>query len=109
MKPKSHRGLGNRNSAKAPDKRRVTLSLRVLPETRERLKNASEASSLGRTIDELAAGLASKTVCRMVECRLSDGRTIRIPTHSMREHRAAIRKLSKDNPGSVITSWTAEC
>jgi len=29
MKPKPHAGLGNKNAAKAPEKRRVTLSLRV--------------------------------------------------------------------------------
>ena len=56
----THVGRGNQNAAKAPDKRRVTLSLRVLPETRERLKCAAEAyGSMSRAVDHLAAGTAT--------------------------------------------------
>ena len=56
MKPKPHAGRGNQNAAKAPGKRRVTLSLRVLPETRDRLKRAAEAyGSMSRAVDYLAA------------------------------------------------------
>ena len=52
------RGRGNKNAAKAPEKKRVTLSLRVLPETRERLKRAAEAyGSMSRLVDHLAANL----------------------------------------------------
>ena len=55
MKPKPHAGRGNKNAAKAPEKRRVTLSLRVLPETRERLKRAAEVyGSLSRAVDVLS-------------------------------------------------------
>lgn len=58
MTPKPHRGRGNKNAAKAPDKRRVTLSLRVLPETKERLKRAAEAyGSMSRAVDQLASKL----------------------------------------------------
>jgi len=60
MKPKPHRGRGNKNAAKAPDKRRVTLSLRVLPETKERLKRAAEAyGSMSRAVDQLTADTAT--------------------------------------------------
>ena len=52
MNPKPHRGRGNQNAAKAPGKKRVTLSLRVLPETKERLKRAAEAyGSMSRAVD----------------------------------------------------------
>lgn len=60
MTTKPHRGRGNKNAAKAPDKRRVTLSLRVLPETRERIKRAAEAyGSMSRAVDSLTAGTAT--------------------------------------------------
>ena len=53
MKPKSHRGRGNRNAAKPPEVKRVPLSLRVLPETRRILAGIAEGRSLGRAVDDV--------------------------------------------------------
>ena len=59
MTPTPHAGHGNRNAAKAPGKRRVTLSLRVLPETRQRLERAAMVhGSMSRAVDALTAGTA---------------------------------------------------
>ena len=55
---KPHRGRGNKNAAKAPDKRRVPVSIRVLPATKERLERAADAyGSMSRLVDHLAANL----------------------------------------------------
>ena len=50
----THKGRGNRNAAKPPEVKRVTLSLRVLPETRRRLAAIAAGRSLGRAVDEVA-------------------------------------------------------
>lgn len=57
----THAGRGNRNAAKPPDKRRVTLSLRVMTETRARLKRAAEAyGSMSRAVDALVGDTKKK-------------------------------------------------
>lgn len=57
MKAKlKHGGRGNKNAAKPPSQRRVTLSLRVLPETRQRLERAAKThGSISRAVDALAS------------------------------------------------------
>lgn len=52
------RGRGNQNAAKPAGQRRVTLSLRVLPETRARLALAAVIfGSLSRAVDALTTDL----------------------------------------------------
>ena len=48
-----HKGSGNRNAAKPPEAKRVSLSIRVLPETRAALKAAAKGASVGRVVDQL--------------------------------------------------------